>query len=181
MDLSMYCFFWETESLGTIQACNSANSSTPLRTRTRIEVSFFLNDSCRTFWTPLFPFLNGDLNRPELPIRSSSTISPVWRKSPVHSSAVEVPFRHSMERTVGDFWSGLVLGWTRSMGIFGILQHPCVESRNNVWTKRSVFERLRGYLIRRESGFGVLVTWQWVLGRFLGFFFLWSWKIRKAL
>ena len=51
MDLSMYYFFWEIESLGTIQACNSANSSMPLRTRTRIEVSFFLNDSCRTFWT----------------------------------------------------------------------------------------------------------------------------------
>ena len=70
-------FFWETKSLGTIQACNSANLSTPLRTWTRIEVSFFLNDSCKVFWTPPFPFLNTNLDQPEFPIRNSSIMSPV--------------------------------------------------------------------------------------------------------
>ena len=95
-------FFWEIESLGIIQDCNSVNSSMPLRTRTRIKVSFFLNDSCKVFWTQPFPFLNADLDRIEFPIRSSLTMSPVWRKSPVHSSMVEVPLRHSMERTVGE-------------------------------------------------------------------------------
>ncbi|KAM1494304.1 hypothetical protein EV2_029672 [Malus domestica] len=63
-------------------------------------------EGCMIFCTPLLPFLNGDWTVMELPIRSFSTMSPVGSMSPVHSSALELPLRHSMESTAGDFDSG---------------------------------------------------------------------------
>lgn len=87
-----------------ILACNSANSvksARPRRTRTRIDVVFSLNELWRIFWTPALPFSNGAVTGPvRLPIFSSSTMSPVCNMSPVHSSPVELPLRHSIDRTV---------------------------------------------------------------------------------
>nr|GLL43377.1 hypothetical protein Itr_chr12CG31700 [Ipomoea trifida] len=103
MDLSMYCFR-PAAALGTRQACSSANSpssSAPRRTRTWTEVFFSLKESWRSFCRPALPFLNGALTI-MFPILSSSTISPVCNASPVHSSALELPFRHCMERTAAE-------------------------------------------------------------------------------
>ncbi|KAM1039481.1 hypothetical protein TB2_028431 [Malus domestica] len=61
---------------------DSANSYISSVSDTAImEVSLALKDAWRIFCTPLLPFLNGDLTVMELPIRSSSTMSPVCRRS----------------------------------------------------------------------------------------------------
>lgn len=47
-------------------------------------------------------------------------MSPVWSMSSVHSSALELPLRHSMDRTTGDFGSRVgesEFGCARSMVI----------------------------------------------------------------
>lgn len=65
-------------------------------------------------------------------------MSPVWSMSSVHSSAFELPFRHSIDSTVGDFAaedeSDLVgesvelFGWPRSMVIFNHYKAMLVEN-----------------------------------------------------
>lgn len=117
-----------------MHACNSTNSSDPRRTRTTIDVSFFLNASWRIFCTPLLPPLNGDWYRicdfAAEPIRSSSTMSPLCSMSPVHSSAFELPLRHSMESTFGsrvgesellcDVLSMIMLTLRNAVWLFGL-------------------------------------------------------------
>lgn len=128
-----------------ILACNSANSvksARPRRTRTRIDVVFSLNELWRIFWTPALPFSNGAVTGPvRLPIFSSSTMSPVCNMSPVHSSPVELPLRHSIDRTV-DLAASVELD--RSMVILMVR-----------WVK------VRSFVLERESS-GVSV-WEFSL------------------
>lgn len=116
MERRTYCFF-PAESLGTIQACSSEKSSRPRRTRTRMEVCLSLKELCRIFWIPERPCLKGDLTQRDEPMVNSSTMSPVWSMSPVHSSARELPLIHSMERTMSLVLGDSEVGWIRSMGI----------------------------------------------------------------
>lgn len=49
-------------------------------------------------------------------------MSPVWSMSPVHSSALELPLRHSMERTLGSrVGESELLCDARSMVMFNTL------------------------------------------------------------
>lgn len=121
-----------------ILACNSANSAKsarPRRTRTRIDVVFSLNELWRIFWTPALPFSNGALIGPvRVPIFSSSTMSPVCNMSPVHSSPVELPLRHSIDRTV-DLAASVELD--RSMVIFMVRWRRWVKVRSFVLERES--------------------------------------------